>query len=41
LLAVVLGAAISRLVPASYIRIGAGVLFVLLGAWMIAFAGGK
>jgi putative Ca2+/H+ antiporter (TMEM165/GDT1 family) len=41
LLAVALGAAISRLVPASYIRIGAGVLFVLLGAWMIAFAGGK
>lgn len=41
LLAVALGAAISRLVPASYIRIAAGVLFVLLGAWMIAFAGGK
>lgn len=41
LLAVVIGAAISRLVPASYIRIGAGVLFLLLGVWMMAFAGGK
>ena len=41
LLAVVIGAAVSRLVPASYIRIGAGVLFLLLGVWMIAFAGGK
>ncbi|MBW1740906.1 MAG: TMEM165/GDT1 family protein [Deltaproteobacteria bacterium] len=41
LLAVVLGAGLGRLIPAHYIKIGAGVLFVLLGAWMIFFPGGK
>jgi len=34
MLAVVFGSALSRLVPANYIRIGAGALFVLLGLWM-------
>ncbi len=41
LLAVIFGTAISRLVPANYIKIGAGALFVLLGLWMIIFPGGK
>jgi putative Ca2+/H+ antiporter (TMEM165/GDT1 family) len=41
LLAVVLGSGVGRLVPASYIKTGAGVLFVLLGLWMILSAGGK
>ncbi|MEA2038942.1 MAG: TMEM165/GDT1 family protein [Thermodesulfobacteriota bacterium] len=41
LLAVVFGSAITRLIPGSYIRIGAGVLFVMLGGWMLLFPGGK
>ena len=41
LLAVVFGSAVSRLIPANYIKIGAGALFVLLGLWMIVFQGGK
>jgi putative Ca2+/H+ antiporter (TMEM165/GDT1 family) len=41
LLAVVFGSIISRLVPAYYVKIGAGGLFVLLGLWMLLFAGGK
>ncbi len=41
LLAVVFGAAIGRLVPANYIKIGAGALFVLLGLWMLLSSGGK
>ena len=41
LLAVVLGTGVSRLVPATYIKAGAGALFVLLGTWMILFPGGK
>jgi putative Ca2+/H+ antiporter (TMEM165/GDT1 family) len=41
LLAVVLGSGVGRLVPANYIKTGAGVLFVLLGLWMILSAGGK
>jgi putative Ca2+/H+ antiporter (TMEM165/GDT1 family) len=41
LLAVVLGAGLSRLVPANYVKIGAGSLFVLLGGWMIFFPGAK
>lgn len=41
LLAVVLGTGVSRLVPATYIKAGAGALFVLLGLWMILFPGGK
>ncbi|MFZ0449000.1 MAG: TMEM165/GDT1 family protein [Desulfatiglandaceae bacterium] len=39
LLAVVFGSFINRFVPASYIRIGAGALFVILGGWMLVFAG--
>ena len=41
LLAVVFGSAASRLIPANYIKIGAGVLFILLGLWMVVFQGGK
>lgn len=41
LLAVILGSEVSRLVPTNYIKTGAGVLFVLLGLWMILFPGGK
>ena len=41
LLAVVFGSALSRLIPAAYIKTGAGILFVLLGLWMIFFPGGK
>ncbi len=41
LLAVVLGSALDRVVPANYIKTGAGALFVLLGLWMIFFTGGK
>ncbi len=40
LLAVVFGSAVSRLVPANYIKVGAGALFVLLGLWMILFPRG-
>jgi len=39
LLAVVFGSFINRFVPAAYIRIGAGVLFVILGGWMLIFSG--
>jgi putative Ca2+/H+ antiporter (TMEM165/GDT1 family) len=41
LLAVIFGSVISRLVPAHYVKIGAGGLFVLLGLWMLIFPGGK
>ncbi len=41
LLAVVFGSVVNRFVPANYIRIGAGVLFVLLGSGMIFLPGGK
>lgn len=41
LLAVVFGSAVSRLVPANYVKIGAGALFVVLGLWMVFFPGGK
>ncbi len=41
LLAVVFGSVVSRVVPANYIKIGAGGLFVLLGLWMLLFPGGK
>ena len=39
LLAVVLGAGLGRLVPANYIKTGAGALFILLGLWMILVPG--
>jgi putative Ca2+/H+ antiporter (TMEM165/GDT1 family) len=41
LLAVILGAGVSRLIPANYIKTGAGVLFILLGLWMVVVPGGK
>ena len=41
LLAVTFGAAISRLVPANYMKIGAGLLFIILGLWMLLFPEGK
>ena len=39
LLAVVLGSFISKSVPENYVRVGAGVLFVVLGVWMLLFPG--
>lgn len=39
LLAVLFGAAISRLIPPFYMKIGAGVLFIVLGIWMLLFPG--
>jgi putative Ca2+/H+ antiporter (TMEM165/GDT1 family) len=41
LLAVILGAGVSRLIPANYIKTGAGVLFILLGLWMVLVPGGQ
>lgn len=41
LIAVIFGSAISRIVPAAYLRNAAGGLFVLLGLWMLLFSGGK
>jgi putative Ca2+/H+ antiporter (TMEM165/GDT1 family) len=34
-LAVLFGAAVSRFLPASYVKIGAGLFFVLVGLWML------
>ncbi|MBN1843225.1 MAG: TMEM165/GDT1 family protein [Deltaproteobacteria bacterium] len=41
LLAVVVGAGLGRLVPANYVKTGAGALFVLLGIWMIVSSGSR
>jgi Ca2+/H+ antiporter, TMEM165/GDT1 family len=41
LLGVVFGAAVAKLVPPNYIKIGAGALFVILGLWMLIFPGSK
>ena len=41
LLAVIFGAAISRLIPPNMIKMGAGVLFVALGLWILLFPGGR
>ncbi|MEW6669231.1 MAG: TMEM165/GDT1 family protein [Thermodesulfobacteriota bacterium] len=41
LLGVLLGSVVARLIPAHYIRAGAGVLFVVLGVWMLVIPGGK
>ena len=38
LLAVVFGAAVSRLIPPQMVKIAAGVFFVVLGIWMVASA---
>ena len=40
-LAVVCGAFVCRVIPASYIKMGAGALFVLLGLWIILSPGGR
>lgn len=39
LLAVALGSFINRFIPPNYIRVGAGVLFIVLGGWMLLFPG--
>ena len=39
LLAVLFGTGLNRVMPANYIKTGAGVLFILLGVWMIFFPG--
>jgi putative Ca2+/H+ antiporter (TMEM165/GDT1 family) len=42
LLGVLVGSAVSRLIPPQAIKIGAGLLFLILGAWMVLFPiGGK
>jgi putative Ca2+/H+ antiporter (TMEM165/GDT1 family) len=41
LLAVVFGSALGRLIPAQYIKLGAGALFILLGLWMLVYPGGR
>lgn len=41
LLAVLFGSAVARLVPLSYIKTGAGALFIILGLWMLLFPGGR
>jgi len=35
LLAVVLGSAVSKMIPENYTKIGAGALFIVLGLWML------
>jgi Ca2+/H+ antiporter, TMEM165/GDT1 family len=35
LIAVILGAAVSRVVPANYVKSGAGALFIILGSWIM------
>ena len=41
LIAVLVGGEVGRLVPSHYTKISAGIVFVLLGAWMIFSVGGK
>ena len=41
LLAVIFGSVVCRVIPADYIRIGAAILFVLLGLWMLFIPGAK
>lgn len=41
LLGVLFGAAVHRLVPPQTIKIGAGILFIGLGLWMLIFSGNK
>jgi putative Ca2+/H+ antiporter (TMEM165/GDT1 family) len=41
LLGVIFGAAIAKVIPPNYIKIGAGVLFLILGFWMLFSPGGK
>jgi putative Ca2+/H+ antiporter (TMEM165/GDT1 family) len=41
LLVVVFGSAVSRLIPANYLKGGSGALFILLGLWILIFQGGN
>jgi len=41
LLGVVFGASIAKVIPPNYIKAGAGVLFVVLGLWMLFSPGSK
>lgn len=41
LLAVLVGAGLSRVLPTDYVKTGAGVLFVVLGLWMIFVPGSR
>ena len=41
LLAVLLGSVVARFIPDHYIRVGAGGLFMVLGAWMLLGSFGK
>jgi putative Ca2+/H+ antiporter (TMEM165/GDT1 family) len=41
LLGVIFGAAIAKVIPPNTIKIGAGVLFLILGLWMLFFPGQK
>jgi putative Ca2+/H+ antiporter (TMEM165/GDT1 family) len=41
LLAAVLGCEASKMIPSNYIKMGAGILFIILGLWMVCFPGGK
>jgi putative Ca2+/H+ antiporter (TMEM165/GDT1 family) len=41
LLAVVFGSMVNRFLPANYIKMGAGALFVILGLWILLYPGGK
>jgi len=41
LLGVIFGAAIAKVIPPNTIKIGAGILFVVLGFWMLFSPGGK
>ena len=36
-----LGSVVSRFIPANFMNLGAGILFVVLGLWMIFFSGSK
>jgi putative Ca2+/H+ antiporter (TMEM165/GDT1 family) len=41
LLAVLLGSGIARVVPTHYMKVAAGVLFIVLGVWMLVSSGGR
>jgi putative Ca2+/H+ antiporter (TMEM165/GDT1 family) len=41
LLAVATGCTISKYIPAQYIKIGAGVLFVVMGLWILCSRGAE
>lgn len=41
LLAVVFGSMVNRFLPANYIKMGAGALFVILGLWILIYPAGR